>query len=95
MTLVSERLGPRLTKVAESIALLVGVAVVLILAYASWNEAVRSHDLREAMTGVLALPVWPVKYVMAAGFVLLAATFLRSLVVVFRSEEKDVVYERP
>jgi len=91
VTVVSERLGAGLAKVAESLTLLIAVAIVLVLTWAGWNEAVRSFELREAMTGTLGLPVWPMKFVMVAGFLGLVVELLLSLQSVFRPAEDAVL----
>ncbi|MGW8814407.1 TRAP transporter small permease subunit [Gordonia terrae] len=79
VTLVSDRLSPALLSIASVSTLLVAMAVTAVLIYASFNEAARSFEISQTTTGILALPVWPMKFVMLVGFTVLFLQFLRSL----------------
>ncbi|WP_443134920.1 TRAP transporter small permease subunit [Gordonia sp. KTR9] len=78
VTLVSDRLSPTLLRIATASSLLVAMVATAVLIYASFNEAVRSFEIDQTTTGIVALPVWPMKFVMLLGFILLFLQFLRS-----------------
>lgn len=79
-TILSARLTPALRRVAETIALLASLVIVLALTYAAIQAAVYSTEIRLEALGAIDLPVWPVKIFAAAGLALFALQLMSTLI---------------
>ncbi len=74
---LTERMSPRM---AKWVAVFTGILSIFTLAVCSWAmtmNAIDSYTGDEAMAGLVPIPVWPIKAIMAAGIILyLLATLL-------------------
>jgi len=65
--LVTERLSPKIQYVLRITALLMAFFVFLIITWRTAHGFWRSWQIKEVRWGALPLPVYPVKFVVAAG----------------------------
>lgn len=74
---LTERMSPR---TAKGFAVFTGILSIFTLAVCSWAmtmNAIDSYTGDEAMAGLVPIPVWPIKAIMAVGIILyLLATLL-------------------
>lgn len=67
VTLLSERVPPRMARFTEFFAWLMGALMLLILAYPSTLEAAHSFSIREFRWGYIEFPIWWAKIALAVG----------------------------
>ena len=80
VSLVLERVGPRLRAALEWFSLAAGTAVAAMLAFYAVRMVLQSHEFEEISQGVDATPLWIPQLAMAAGSVILAVAFVDELV---------------
>ncbi|MEP7207543.1 MAG: TRAP transporter small permease [Casimicrobiaceae bacterium] len=71
VTLVVERLGPRMVAVLDALAELASLGVYAVIAWYGWGVAIESHAIGEFSSGLLRFPVWPAKLALALGATLM------------------------
>lgn len=79
LTLVTGRLPAAPAKGARVIASLVALAMCAWISWATWNSALLSIDRGEFQQGLLSIPVWPAKLIIAIGFSVLTIEILLGL----------------
>jgi len=76
VTLVTDRLPPAAARALAVIAMLAGVVLFAWAAWAGWLAAGRSFAMGEMERGSIRFPLWPIKYAVCAGMVILSVQFL-------------------
>ncbi len=76
VNLVTRRLPKRLARGLSVMAMLCGCAFFTWCAYAAWIYAMQSYSFGEQEWGEVVFPLWPMKFVVFFGIVLLAFQFL-------------------
>ena len=76
VTLLTRRLPKAAAKAATVFCMLAGAAFFTWCAYAAWRFAAQSFSFKEQEWGTIVFPLWPVKFVVFAGILLLAIQFL-------------------
>lgn len=76
VTLLTRRMSPRFAHVANIICMLCGGAFFAWCAYATWYFALQSYSFDEHEWGSIVFPLYPVKFIIFAGMVMLAIQFL-------------------
>jgi TRAP-type C4-dicarboxylate transport system permease small subunit len=76
VTLATRRLSPHLARAANILCMLAGAAFFGWCAYAAWKFAYQSWSIDEYEWGTVAFPLYPVKFVVFAGILMLAIQFL-------------------
>ena len=87
VSLVIERLGPRMRRVAEWFAHGAGVVVASMLAWYAVRLAWQSHEFDEISQGIDATPLWIPQLSMAVGAVILLIAVLDDFVQVSLGRE--------
>jgi TRAP-type C4-dicarboxylate transport system permease small subunit len=81
VTLLTRRMPPTLARLASIFALLLGAAFFAWCSYASWNFAYQSYTVNEAEWGSITFPLYPIKFIVFFGIILLAIQFVLDLIV--------------
>jgi TRAP-type C4-dicarboxylate transport system permease small subunit len=76
VNLLTRRMPPRLARAANVVCMICGALFFSWCAYATWNFAVQSYSFDEHEWGSIVFPLYPVKFVIFAGMVMLAFQFL-------------------
>lgn len=76
VTLVTDRLPQPVARVLAVIAMLAGVVLFSWAAWAGWLAANRSFAIGEMERGSIRFPLWPIKYAVCFGMILLSVQFL-------------------
>ena len=75
VTILTRRMPPRWAWIAKIIALFLGAVFFAWCAYASWKFAYQSYSFNEQEWGTITFPLYPFKFVVFVGIVLLAVQF--------------------
>jgi TRAP-type C4-dicarboxylate transport system permease small subunit len=84
VNLLTRRMPPRLQHVANVVCMLCGAAFFSWCAYATWYFAVQSYSFDEHEWGSIVFPLYPVKFIIFAGMVMLAFQFLLDAVAEYK-----------
>jgi len=76
VNIVTRRMPLALAHVAKIAALLLGFLFFLWCAHASWKFAYESYTFKEQEWGTITFPLYPFKFIVFIGIVLLAIQFL-------------------
>ena len=76
VTILTRRMPPALSRVAAIFALMLGAAFFLWCSYASWKFAYQSYTVDEAEWGSITFPLYPIKFIVFFGIILLAIQFV-------------------
>ena len=76
---------PQLRRTVKSIMLLVGAMLFGLASYAAWSFAAESYAVNEQEWSAIQFPIWPVKFVVFGGLVLLAIQYLLHALIMFTS----------
>jgi TRAP-type C4-dicarboxylate transport system permease small subunit len=76
VNIVTRRMPPIWAHLARICALVLAVLFFLWCAYASWNFAYESYTFKEQEWGTITFPLYPFKFVVFIGIVLLAIQFV-------------------
>lgn len=86
VTLVLERLGNRVRRIVELLALLIGSIATGFLAWSACLFTYESWEFNDMAQGLLPLPLWTVQLSFALGAILLWVALLDELLVVLRGQ---------
>jgi len=75
VSIVTRRLPPALARFSRISALLLGAVFFAWCAYASWKFALQSYSFDEREWGSITFPLYPFKFVVFLGVILLAIQF--------------------
>lgn len=78
-------LGPRSSRLAESFAILVGIALFAMLAYNSTLQNVLAYQNGEMSTGIVPIPVWVPQLGMTVGVIVMLIALVDELVRVLKN----------
>jgi len=76
VTILTRRMSPRWARYAQIGTLMLGAAFFTWCAYASWKFAYQSYSFNEQEWGTITFPLYPFKFVVFLGVVLLAVQFV-------------------
>jgi TRAP-type C4-dicarboxylate transport system permease small subunit len=76
VTILTRRMPPAWARLAKICALLLGAVFFAWCAYASWKFAYESYSFNEQEWGTITFPLYPFKFVVFLGVVLLGIQFL-------------------
>jgi len=76
VTLLTRRLPRSAARALTIVSMLSGAAFFAWCAYAAWNFAYQAWTFNEQEWGTVVFPLWPVKFVVFIGILLLAVQFL-------------------
>ena len=76
VTLLTRRLPKAWAQALNVFCMLAGAAFFTWCAYAAWKFAAQSFSFNEQEWGTVVFPLWPVKFVVFAGILMLAVQFL-------------------
>lgn len=76
VTLLTRRMSPRMAHAANVLCMLCGALFFAWCAYATWYFAMQSYSFDEHEWGSIVFPLYPIKFVIFAGMVMLAFQFL-------------------
>ena len=76
VTLLTRRLPKACAQILNVFCMLAGAAFFAWCAYASWIFAAQSFSFKEQEWGTVVFPLWPVKFIVFAGILMLAIQFL-------------------
>lgn len=76
VTLLTNRLQPGTRKLVMSVAMFAAALTAAWIAYACWGNAFQSLSQGEFRTGLIQFPLWPARFVAAAGITMAAIEFL-------------------
>ena len=76
VTLLTDRLPPMAARTATVLALLAGALLFAWAAWAGWISAQKSLAIGEMERGSIRFPVWPIKFAICFGMVLLTIQFV-------------------
>lgn len=76
VTLLTRRLPANWGHAANIFCMLSGAAFFGWCAYAAWRFAAQSYSFNEQEWGTIVFPLWPVKFVVFAGLLMLAIQFV-------------------
>lgn len=75
VTILTRRMPPAWARLARICALMLGAVFFAWCAYASWKFAYESYSFNEQEWGTITFPIYPFKFVVFLGVVLLAIQF--------------------
>ncbi|SMX32840.1 TRAP transporter small permease subunit [Actibacterium lipolyticum] len=75
VVLLTQALSPALARAAKVFAMLLGAVLFAWAAYAGWLMAVKSFAMGELERGSIRFPIWPVKFAVFFGLMLLSIQF--------------------
>lgn len=78
--LIYRRMPPRVQAALDVLAGLCGVLFFGLLLWQAWGEALYSLQIREATVGLIRFPLYPARFVLAAGTALLVLRLILDLV---------------
>lgn len=78
------RMKGRARKISDAFDLSVAVVLIGVALYASWTNALFSLETGESVPGTIPLPVYPVKFVIAAGLLFYLVQLVVNLVTVLK-----------
>jgi TRAP-type C4-dicarboxylate transport system permease small subunit len=76
VTLLTRRVPKAWAKALTVFCMLCGAAFFSWCAYASWRFAAQAYSFNEQEWGTVVFPLWPVKFVVFAGILMLAIQFV-------------------
>ncbi len=76
VTLLTRRMPKAWAQVLNVLCMLVGAAFFTWCAYAAWRFALQSWSFKEQEWGTVVFPLYPVKFVVFVGLLMLAIQFL-------------------
>jgi len=76
VTLLTRRLPGAWAQGLNVVCMLCGAAFFAWCAYAAWRFAAQAYSFNEQEWGTVVFPLWPVKFVVFAGILMLAIQFL-------------------
>jgi TRAP-type C4-dicarboxylate transport system permease small subunit len=76
VTILTRRMPPSWARYAKIFALIIGAVFFAWCAYASWRFAYQSYSFNEQEWGTITFPLYPVKFVVFLGVVLLTVQFV-------------------
>jgi TRAP-type C4-dicarboxylate transport system permease small subunit len=76
VTMITRRLSRAWARAAMVFSMLCGAGFFTWCAYAAWRFAAQSYSFNEQDWGTVVFPLWPVKFVVFAGILLLAIQFV-------------------
>ncbi len=76
VTLLTRRMPKAAAKAATVFCMLAGAVFFTWCAYAAWRFAAQSFSFREQEWGTIVFPLWPVKFVVFGGILMLAIQFV-------------------
>jgi TRAP-type C4-dicarboxylate transport system permease small subunit len=76
VTLLTRQLPPRHARAVNVVCMLLGALFFSWCAYAAWNFALQSYSFNEHEWGTVVFPLYPVKFIVFIGILLLAIQFL-------------------
>ncbi len=76
VVLLTNRMPPRLARAADAIAMALGAAFFAWAAWAAWGFAMKSLAINEHEWGSVRFPIYPLKFAICFGLVLLSVQFL-------------------
>lgn len=79
LTLVTSRLPGTPAKIARIVSTIVAMLMCLWISWATWNSALLSIDRGEFQQGLLSIPIWPAKLIIAIGFTVLTLEIVLGL----------------
>lgn len=85
VTLLTERLSPAWRRFAESCGDVLSLVVVAILAWYTFEGALKGFEVGQSSIGSVSVPIWPVKFIAAIGLV---GYFLQLIAAVYRRYSK-------
>ena len=91
VSLLLERVGPRMRAVLELFSLVAGSAVAAMLAFYAVRMVLQSHEFEEISQGVDATPLWIPQLSMAVGTLILLIAFIDELVLEWRGQRSHAV----
>jgi TRAP-type C4-dicarboxylate transport system permease small subunit len=74
--LVTNRLPPRLSAIVQALGLIAVLGLFAWMAWAGVGEALASVQLGEVRPGLVRVPLWPARIILAAGIALLVLELL-------------------
>ena len=86
VSLLLERVGPRMRAALEWFSLATATAVAGMLAFYAVRMVLQSHEFEEISQGVDATPLWIPQLAMAAGTLVLTLAFADELVLAWRGQ---------
>jgi TRAP-type C4-dicarboxylate transport system permease small subunit len=81
VTILTRRMPPALGRLAAIFALILGAAFFAWCSYASWKFAYQSYTVNEAEWGSITFPLYPIKFIVFFGIILLAIQFVLDSIV--------------
>jgi TRAP-type C4-dicarboxylate transport system permease small subunit len=81
VTILTRRMPPMLARLASILALILASAFFAWCSYASWEFAYQSYTVNEAEWGSITFPLYPIKFVVFFGIVLLTIQFILDSIV--------------
>ena len=75
---------PRIRRIAEFVTLIACFALSVVIVYGTILEAVSSHQKMEYQYGTLPFPLWPIKAIVAFGFLVLVIQQAVQLIQMFQ-----------
>jgi TRAP-type C4-dicarboxylate transport system permease small subunit len=90
VTVLTERISHRWQITLNIIGLILGFGIVSILAWQNLLFAMHSYAIREASWSTLPIPLYPLKFGLFAGYVLLCIHYVLDLFTVWRVSKEEV-----
>ena len=80
VTILTRRMPARWARLAKIATLLLGALFFAWCAYATWKFALESYSFKEQEWGTITFPLYPFKFVVFLGVVLLAVQFFLDMI---------------
>lgn len=80
VTILLQALSPRMQRALKTVAALVSLVTVGLMAWFSWTRGIASAVAREESYGSIVFPVWPSKLLIAVGLTMLALQLIAGLI---------------
>lgn len=91
VTLVTNRLQPTTKKFITACAMFVAALTAAWIAYACWGNAFQSFSQGEFRAGLIQFPLWPARFIAAAGITMAAIEFLATGLRTLRGDQHSSV----
>ena len=95
VTVLTERISNRWQITLNAVGLILGFGIVAILAWQNLVFAMHSYAIREASWSTLPIPIYPLKFGLFAGYVLLCIHYVLDLLTIgiISKEESSLLRE--
>lgn len=95
VSVLTQNLSPPVRRGLSALMRALGALLFGVAAYVTWDFAMESFEVNEQEWSAIQFPIWPVKFIVFAGLVLLAIQYVLDTLRVLGGEDPDADDQAP